>query len=215
MQFTTTSAVAQSGGKKIVVYGLSGVGKTRLARTIGNSVIISAENGLLSLAGDNIPAILVSTPEDVIGAYKWLLADAGRTFTTVFVDSISDIAEVAQRGYMAMHKDIRKAIGESNQFIFELIRNFRDMPHNVVFIAKESSKTGTAAPMLPSSGVTDNFSYYFDVVARMKNVQTEEGKTASVLQCVGSFDTLAKDRSGKLAEIEPANISHIIRKLTS
>ena len=37
-------------GVKMMVYGASGVGKTRLTTTCPNPIIISAEKGLLSLA---------------------------------------------------------------------------------------------------------------------------------------------------------------------
>ena len=45
-------------GVKLLVYGAAGAGKTSLVRTLPSPVILSAEAGLLSLSGTDIPYIV-------------------------------------------------------------------------------------------------------------------------------------------------------------
>ena len=73
IKLTSTKQAAQLNGLKVLVYGASGAGKTRLCGTTGgNTVIISAESGLLSLRDSDIPVIEVQTLEDVFEAYQFV-----------------------------------------------------------------------------------------------------------------------------------------------
>ena len=66
LNFTTTRKAAQTNGVKVLVYGKAGVGKTVLCATAPKPVIISAEAGLLSLQGADIPVIEVKNIEDLV-----------------------------------------------------------------------------------------------------------------------------------------------------
>ena len=50
-----STATIASSGVKVLVYGQAGSGKTTLIRTAPAPLILSAEAGLLSLAGTDIP----------------------------------------------------------------------------------------------------------------------------------------------------------------
>ena len=76
LKLTTTKQAAQLNGLKMLVYGASGAGKTRLCATTGApTVIISAESGLLSLRDSDIPVIEVQTLEDVFEDIDLVPAD--------------------------------------------------------------------------------------------------------------------------------------------
>ena len=65
-------------GVKILVYGQAGAGKTFLIKTLPNPVILSAEGGLLSIAGTDIPYIEINGIKDLHEAYQWLTAPTRR-----------------------------------------------------------------------------------------------------------------------------------------
>ena len=70
IKLTTTAQAAIDNGIKLLVHGPSGAGKTSLCSTTGEpTVIISAESGLLSLRGHDIPVIEVKALEDVHDLY--------------------------------------------------------------------------------------------------------------------------------------------------
>ena len=82
-------------GVKVCVYGQAGAGKTSLIPTLPNVVAISAEGGLLSIAGADVPFIEVKTLADLHDAYAWLTSsDEAKAFQSVAIDSLSEVAEV-------------------------------------------------------------------------------------------------------------------------
>jgi ABC-type branched-subunit amino acid transport system ATPase component len=90
-----TNTVIQSSSIKVLVYGQAGAGKTSLIPTMPKPVILSAEGGLLSIAGSDIPFIEVTDMAALREAYAWLAgSDEARAFESVALDSISEIAEV-------------------------------------------------------------------------------------------------------------------------
>ena len=73
IKLTTTKQAAVENGVKMTVYGVAGSGKTSLAATFDvPTVILSAEAGLLSLRGVDIPVIEIGTMADVMEAYTFL-----------------------------------------------------------------------------------------------------------------------------------------------
>ena len=66
---------------KVLVYGQAGACKTSLIPTMPKPVILSAEGGLLSIAGSDIPFIEVTDMAALSEAYKWLAgSDEARAF---------------------------------------------------------------------------------------------------------------------------------------
>ena len=81
-------------GLKVLVYGMAGSGKTTLIKTLPAPVILSAEGGLLSISGEDLPYIEIKTMADLREAYGWLASsEEAKGFRSVALDSISEIAE--------------------------------------------------------------------------------------------------------------------------
>ena len=71
---------------KCLVYGESGVGKTRLTLTCPTPIIISSEKRLLSLKDAEIPVIKIDNHKDLYEAYN-LLTGESNEFETILVVS--------------------------------------------------------------------------------------------------------------------------------
>jgi len=52
---------------RLLVYGQAGAGKTSLIPTLPAPVILSAEAGLLSIAGSNLPFVEINSVENAAG----------------------------------------------------------------------------------------------------------------------------------------------------
>jgi hypothetical protein len=217
LQIQSTNDLGTANGIKAMVYGLAGSGKTRLAATMPRPIILSAENGLLSLKGQNVPYIQIHNLDELKQAYDQLLRDD--RFWSVCLDSASEIAEVCLREYIRTNKDPRKAYGEMAQEILNVVRQFRDMPRrHVLFIMKQGrmkdEQTGgfLNGPLMPGNQLDQHMPYMFDECFQLVTIN-ENGNIRSALRTQRDNLNEAKDRSGKLAMWEPPNMTHIINKI--
>lgn len=214
-----TGALA-SNGVKMLVYGQAGAGKTSLIPTLPTPIVLSAEGGLLSIQGADLPYIEVASMNDLREAYEWLVgSEEAAAFASVALDSISEVAEVVLGHELKANKDGRAAYGEMNSTMQELIRSFRDLPgKNVLFTAKlEKSQDEMGKllynPSMPGKSLTQGLPYFYDLVMALRVERDAEGAAQRALMCDSDGVWLAKDRSGKLEQWEQPDLGAIIEKI--
>lgn len=220
-QVTTTKAAAAQQGVKALIYGRSGAGKTFMARTAPSPIVLSAESGLLSLRDVEIPVISIKVLKDLYDVHAWLThAHEARQYWTIYIDSISEIAEVVLANAKKTSKDPRQAYGQLIEESMAAFRAYRDLPmRHVVMLAKqelvqdEVSKITLYGPSMPGSKLGPALPYLFDEVFRLGIGQGPDGKPYRFLQTHPDMQYDAKDRSGKLDPIEPPDITHIFNKI--
>jgi len=221
LKFTTTDQAAQLHGVKLLVYGDSGAGKTYMASTAPAPVILSAEAGLLSLRRFQIPVIEIQTVEDLVQAHLWCQqsAEAGQ-FQTVYLDSITEIAEVVLANAKKLVKDPRQAYGELIEKMLSTIKAFRDLQgKHVVMTAKmepfKDTLNGTVTYMasMPGSKLGPQLPYLFDEVFRLGIGVDAQGAKYRFLQTQPDLQYSAKDRSGVLDPVEPPDLNYVFNKI--
>lgn len=222
IKLTSTKQSVLDNGIKVLVHGPAGAGKTVLCGTTdGPTVIISAEAGLLSLRGHDIPVIEVKTVTDVEEAYRFITESAeAKDFRWVCLDSISEIAEVCLAHEKKISKDPRQAYGALQDHMGGLIRAFRDLPEkNVYFSCKQSKEKDEVSgaflygPSLPGAKLGQGISYFFDEVFALRVEKDEEGNPTRMLQTQRDYQYEAKDRSGALDMFELPNLAAIAAKI--
>jgi hypothetical protein len=236
VQWTTSSAAAADHGVKVLVYGRSGRGKTVLCATAPRPVILSAESGLLSLNRPNleklfgvgnpaitydIPVMQINTVADLTEAHAYLSrsAEARQHFSTICLDSSTEIAEQVLANAKLQVNDKRQAYGELIDKMMMTVKQFRDIPgFNVCMTAKEEmtkNETGVtlSGPMMPGSKVGPGLPYYFDEVFHLDVGTTATGQKYRFLQTDGDLQYEAKDRSGRLDLIERPDLTYIFNKI--
>jgi len=199
----STSDVADQRGIKVLVHGQSGAGKTYMASTTTNldeTLIISAEQGLLSLHQYDIDAVEVTTINEFREARNF--AQRQNRYSWVILDSISEIAEVILGEEKEQRRDPRQAYGEMADQVTAILRDFRHLPCNVVMTAKQTLEevngTKLKRPLLPGNQLTENVAYMFDEVFALELDRTRDGANRRYLQTQRTRDIIAKDRSGAL-----------------
>lgn len=223
IKITSTKGVT-SDGVKCLVYGKSGIGKTKLMATAPKPIILSAEAGLLSLADMDIPVIEIkkeSAVQDIYEAKELLMdPDKSKDYDTICLDSITEIGETLLTALKKDNKDPRKAYGDLADVLGTLIRDFRDIKgKNVVFSAKQvritDDDTGLTSyfAAMPGKTMLNGLPFFFDEVMYMTLAQDEEGISYRVLKTQPEFSHDAKDRSGKLNFIEEPNLTKIFNKI--
>lgn len=219
MRFTSQSAMEQ--GIKVLVYGRAGVGKTRLIATAPTPVILSAENGTLSLRQHNIARLPeIRTIEDFKEQKRWALESReSLDFYTICLDSISEIAQTVLFNEMTRSKDGRAAYGAMNNEVTQIVNSFRSSNRTVYFVSQEEfekdEQTGIfmSRPSLPGRTLTNDLPYKFDEVLQLALYPNGQGGTFGALLCHPTPTTVAKDRSGALAQYEQPDLSAIFRKI--
>ena len=207
-------------GVKFLVYGHAGAGKTSLIATMPDPIILSAEGGLLSIAGADLPFIEINSMESLQEAYRWLSESSeAHPFQSVALDSISEIAEVVLNTEKKLTKDPRQAYGAMQEQMTDIIRSFRDLPgRHVYFSAKCEKSTDEQgrvmyAPSMPGNKVGQALPYYFDAVFALRVEKGEDGQPVRALMTQSAGLWQAKDRSGRLDTWEMPDLGAIIRKI--
>jgi phage nucleotide-binding protein len=217
MAITVNSTATIANSAKLLVYGQAGAGKTTLIKTLPNPIILSAEGGLLSIRDADLPFIEISNMEDLKEAYMWLM-DNSKDFSSVAIDSISEIAEVILNHQKKTAKDPRQAYGAMQEQITDLIRSFRDLPMHVLMTAKLDKMQDEMgrilySPSMPGNKTGQQLPYFFDEVLALRIEKDSEGNTWRGLKCIADASWQAKDRSGKLDEWEEPDLSKLISKI--
>lgn len=223
MKFKSTKDVSSSRFVSLIV-GASGAGKTSQVRHLSEeeTLIISAESGLLCLGGTDYAVAEINSTEDLMNVYKFLTIDPPK-FKYIFIDSLTEIleivlAELKEDPKYADPKNTLKMYGAYNEQATKIIKAFRDLTnYSVIFTClDENAKNGVEIVKefnVPGSSIKNNLMAWFDLVLHLQTFKTEDGETVRKFITDVSESPLAKDRSGKLEPYENANLGEIIIKV--
>ena len=218
---------------KILVYGAPGVGKTTLAGTLKEKVlIISAEAGTLSLNQKEIDVIDITTnnegkpiakelrPARLREVFEYVMKpETQEKYQWLFIDSLTEVSQnVLDSVFAAQPEGVAdgfKIWGEYNKQCTALVKAFRDLPcYNVVFTALETEdkdENNRRFLRVDMQGkVGKKLPAYFDEVFWL-HVDDKSGERKMFTST--RDQVVAKDRSGRLDTEEPASLSLVVRKI--
>lgn len=236
--WTTTAQASADHGVKGLLYAEAGAGKTMLAATLPRPLVISAESGLLSLQRKNIervygvnqphisyeiPVAQISTIGQLYEVYQYCANPANRVrdhFSSLYLDSLSEMAEQCLKAAKAANKDGRMAYGDLAEQVVWIAKLFRDLPGFNVFMTakmefqKDESGMARFGPSMPGSKLGPALPYLFDEVFFLGvSPKAQDGSSFRYLLTRLTSSHIAKDRSGALDEWERPDLTFILNKI--
>lgn len=200
----------------------SGVGKTYQAKFLpeGETLIISAEAGLLCLKGTNIDVCEINTMKDLEDVYVELAK--GTKYKYIFIDSVTEIAEklLSDMKKMTEYADRSKMFvlyGDYASKLTDMLKAFRDLQAYSVIMTCLTAQEKDGLQMIdclqmPGQKVANNIRAWYDLVLHLK-VFEKDGVKHRAFITDNLISPLAKDRSGTLDQYEEANIANVIKKV--
>jgi hypothetical protein len=212
---------ARSYGVKCVVYGEPGSGKTPIVNTAPRPVLCATEPGLLSMRGSTVPTFEAHTPEKINEFFDWLLSSAeAKNFDTIAFDSGSQHAEIELEVELRKNRDGRKAYGEMARHVMGKLRAlyFLREKHIYLICKQQSIEDGGVIrkrPYFPGQELNVQVPHLYDEILHLSRVQIPGASLQLAFRTLGTFDITARDRTGRLAEFEPPNLTALFSKAMS
>jgi hypothetical protein len=201
---------------KAVIYGASGAGKTSFAGGAEKAIFASAEGGLLSIASKNPNYVEIKSLQDLNDLLAFL-TKGGHGYETVIIDSITEINDIIKT-------EIEKRTGKPMQLqdwgnlqkkIVAILRGYRDLDMNVLFIAQEKEgakdENGASQKIVPNlnGDMAERIAYFMDIVGYILVEKTGAHKVITA----SSPRYLTKDRTGLVSNDEEPNFQVWIDKV--
>ena len=206
-------------GCKAVIYGGPGSGKTPIINTCHKPVMLACEPGLLSMKGSTVPTYEGYEASRIHEFMRWLTTSSeAKNYDTVAIDSVSQMAEIILLDHSKTIKHGLQQYGETAKDVMNIMRQ-------LYFIKDKHTYLVAKEEIVDINGVKFRRPHYigqqlpiavphlFDLILHLSKANIPNVGTTLAFRCQGSFDVVARDRSGKLNEYEPPNFSAIVEKV--
>lgn len=211
---------ARQYGVKMLGYGPPGSGKTPLMNTAPSPVLLICEPGMLSMRGSKVPSWEAPTVERIDEFFDWVFrSNDSRNYHTIGVDSVSQMAEIILKAELKRNRDGRKAYGEMSRKVMEHLAGLYYMQQKHTYlIAKQSTAeeegTQVKRPYFPGQELNIQVPHMYDLIAHIAKTTVPGIMTGPTLaiRTGATFGINARDRSGRLAELEPPDLTALFNK---
>jgi hypothetical protein len=209
----------------VLVYGDYKIGKTYLASMVKDALIISIEDGVLSLAGTDVDYIEVKSytqvmqlikaikTEDQFKKYKWIFLDTITEFGQTLYPRIRDKYEEKAQSNGSKGADGRQVWGNFGEKIGDIVRAIRSLDKHTCILAHPTDKEQDDGTVKRSPDIYgksgERIVGWLDEIFYMH--MNDKGERMFLTQSTDR--TIAGDRSGKLEKIEPALLDVVAKKM--
>jgi len=205
---------------KILVYGESGTGKTRLASTFPNVIFADIDHGMSSVTEKVARVDIADDPVtgmhafDKLAVFYEFLKKGSHDYKTVVLDTLNEMQRIAMRATVEDFKTIHRAYddlpsqsdyGKMLHDMEELTLDFVALPMMVVLLSQVVSRqfdTDMLQPQLIGKNTSRNICRKMDVVGYITKSQKEDEGKHKISEIVfDATEFVTKDRSFKLPAV--------------
>lgn len=190
---------------RMMVYGESGIGKTRFASTWPNVLFLDIDDGMASVT-EPVDRIFIEEWDQMWDAFMYLSEEPDHGYTTVVVDSLNEAQVLALQHTVREYPGMRRAYdslasqsdyGKMLADFDSMARYFKSLPIHLVLIGQVGDKlydTDVIKPQLIGKHSARNICRMMDIVGYMYREKGEPVIGFNLEEFV------CKDRSGRLPE---------------
>lgn len=207
---------------KLFIGGSPGAGKTLISSTFPHPYYVSAEGGMMSLAGKGIPYHELETRAELLELKDMFSQSSkvreqmfGFPVETAVIDTIDEVAKIlVQERLVAQHKEAMaiQDWGWLGDELRNIIRGFRNLEMNVIFLShlktqEDNENGGMMVKPAIQGAVGDEIAQYVDLALLLQasativpgaSGQSERKVTRYLRTYPDARYPWIKDRSGKL-----------------
>lgn len=205
---------ARNYGVKAIIYGPPGSAKTPLINTCPRPVLLITEPGALSLRGSKVPAYEAYTEEKIDEFFKWFFdSNETKNFDTLAIDSTSQMADTyLQVAKVKIKHGLQQYGWMAERTMAHLRRVFFTKNKHTYLIAKEQDQSGLKKPYWPGQDLNVNIPHLYDAIIRVAKASIPNVGETLAFQCQGTFDVIARNRTGNLNQYEEPHFGKLIAK---
>lgn len=203
-----------------LIVGSAGIGKTSLVKTLphNETLILSAESGLLSVKSVSIDSVSIDTFSNLVDAFNFL-SKKENNYKHIFIDSLTEIGEILF-AELKPNYDKSKTFGLYEEYstkMIKFLKALRDLTDYNIWLTcldKMTDKdfTQTISLDLIQKSLSKKIPALFDEVFHMTSVE-HEGELKRIIVTDNTITDFAKDRSGALDKYELPNLGNIYNKI--
>lgn len=226
MKILNTKDITETGKIRIMIYGKSGSGKTRLISTIpGKTLVLNIDKGMATLAGSDVDYVNANTwPEVIEFLNEVKKAEYQDKYSCLVFDDVTSLADLLMAHLEKQQESAPKADGfalwkEYGGFMMKFFRFIRDQTAydivaNFQAVDKDDDSGVTNQVFGVQGQVGSMVPKFFDEVLPLRILSKEKGAFAE-LQTKSSLGWTAKDRSKKLLDVEKPDLTALMGKIRS
>lgn len=202
-------------------YGVSGSGKSRLAASFPDILVIAVEDGMKSTVDLEVDILSPTSWEELLQIIQALKTHAkaetkqvefnGKLYKSIGIDSLTVLHQIIMKSVLKMNRRELAQIqdwGLASDRVETVVNALMDLPTHLVATALEQIDKDEiigkiyAAPMIPGK-LSRKIPALFDEVFQLRIEQKQDGSTQRMVLTQPDSIYMGRDRSGKLEKLEP------------
>lgn len=204
----------------LFVYGMPGTGKTFIAKTAADAgyrvLVLDAESGALTIRNSDADVLPVKSIRELSDVLREL-SRPGHGYDVVVLDSLTEIQKMQINEIGGQAKMKMQTWGTIGDELRTFVRQLRDLQLHVIAVclSKETEDDDVGCRVRPalSGSMKEEVASFFDLVGYAHVVRTEQGPRHRLAFTSPGDRLVTKDRSGRLAESEPNDFGHLLKKV--